>query len=39
VEIDEIRRDQLRALGYVFDREKDELRKTDAPPPPRAAKP
>jgi len=41
VEIDEIRRDQLRALGYVFDREKDELRKTDAPPSPspRAAKP
>jgi hypothetical protein len=38
VEIDEIRRDQLRALGYVFDREKDELRKTDAVPNPRPAK-
>jgi arylsulfatase A-like enzyme len=29
VEIDEIRRDQLQALGYVFDREKEELRKPE----------
>jgi arylsulfatase A-like enzyme len=38
VEIDEIRRDQLQALGYVFDRKKDELRKPE-PRPARARRP
>jgi arylsulfatase A-like enzyme len=32
VEIDEIRRDQLQALGYVFDRQKEELRKPEPGP-------
>jgi arylsulfatase A-like enzyme len=36
VEIDEIRRDQLLALGYVFDRKNDELRKTEPRPAPAA---
>jgi arylsulfatase A-like enzyme len=38
VEIDEIRRDQLQALGYVFDRQKEELRKPE-PRPAQAPRP